>query len=109
MWILQTSGDDVTPVMFRVSAGTVKTIGRATGADFVVDAPLVSRVHCRLEATDEDVVVVDLASTNGTYVNDERVERAILKRVDRLRVGRVVLTLDRAEGQPPVSENHTKR
>ena len=35
---------------FRILAGSVRTIGRSTGADFIVDAPLVSRVHCRVTA-----------------------------------------------------------
>ena len=33
---------------FRLLPGSIRTVGRATGADFIVDAPLVSRVHCRL-------------------------------------------------------------
>jgi len=39
--------------------------------------------------------VVDLKSTNGTFVNDTRVGRAMVKQGDRLRVGRVELTVAR--------------
>lgn len=92
MWVLQSPAGETTPFTFRMSAGTIKTVGRATGADFIVDAPLVSRLHCQLEAAADVVNVVDLKSTNGTYVNGERVERATLKSGDRLRVGRVELT-----------------
>lgn len=80
---------------FRLTPGAIKTVGRAPRADFVVDAALVSRLHCRLEANDEGIDVIDLKSTNGTYVNDKRVERARLSSGDRLRVGRVELTLQR--------------
>ena len=80
---------------FRLTPGAIKTVGRAPRADFIVDAALVSRLHCRLEATDEGIDVIDLQSTNGTYVNDKRVERARLASGDRLRVGRVELTLQR--------------
>ena len=45
MWILQ--GPKKT---FRLTAGSVKTVGRSTRADFIVDAALVSRVHCRFES-----------------------------------------------------------
>lgn len=70
--------------------GTVKTIGRATGADFSLDAALVSRVHCRLTAdTDGGLELRDLESTNGTFVNDARIEIARLVPGDRVRVGRV--------------------
>jgi pSer/pThr/pTyr-binding forkhead associated (FHA) protein len=78
---------------FRIRPGGVKTVGRATRADFVIDAALVSRLHCRLEADDERLNVVDLDSTNGTWVNGKRVERARLADGDRLRVGRIELTV----------------
>jgi pSer/pThr/pTyr-binding forkhead associated (FHA) protein len=90
MWILQSSEGT-----FRLTPGSVKTIGRASGADFIVDVALVSRVHCRLTATDGHVEVEDLSSTNGTFVNDKKVDRANLASGDRLRVGRVELTIER--------------
>ena len=76
MWILRTLESEPDPLTFRMAAGAIKTIGRAQGVDFVLDAALVSRVHCRLEAGDADIQVVDLSSTNGTFVNDKRIERA---------------------------------
>jgi pSer/pThr/pTyr-binding forkhead associated (FHA) protein len=97
MWILQGSGGDAVSFTFRVRPGATKTVGRARRADFIVDAALVSRLHCRLEAADDNLEVVDLASTNGTYVNDRRVERARLTAGDRLRVGRVELRVERAD------------
>ena len=89
MWILQSS--DAT---FRLRPGAIKTVGRAPRADFILDAALVSRLHCRLTAGDENLEVVDLKSTNGTYVNDKRVQKGHLKKGDRLRVGRVELRVD---------------
>ena len=90
MWVLQ--GSETT---FRLGSGSIKTVGRAPRADFVVDAALVSRVHCRLTATDDRLEVVDLKSTNGTFVNGKRVQKAHLSAGDRLRVGRVELTVER--------------
>jgi pSer/pThr/pTyr-binding forkhead associated (FHA) protein len=75
--------------------GSTKTVGRATRADFIVDAPLVSRVHCRLSAGAAELEVVDLESTNGTFVNGERITRALMKQGDRLGVGRVEMTIER--------------
>src|SRR5262245_7057760 len=95
MWIFQSSHDDGGAVTFRLRPGAIKTVGRATRADFIVDAALVSRVHCRLTATDDRVEVVDLSSTNGTFVNDRRVKKAQLGAGDRLRVGRMELKIDR--------------
>jgi len=96
MWILQTAADpDGDSLTFRLPAGSVKTVGRAPRADFIVDAALVSRLHCRLTANDAGVDVVDLDSTNGTYINDQRVKNGCIKSGDRLRVGRVEFSIQR--------------
>ena|SRR6478672_6865902 len=97
MWILQSSDGEIGPLMFRVSPGSVKTVGRGAIADLILDAALVSRIHCRLEANDETLEVVDLESTNGVYVNGERVSRAHLIPGDRLKVGRVELDVGRSD------------
>ena len=101
MWILQTLPDDSDRLTLRVGTGVIKTVGRTAPADFVLPAALVSRLHCRLEASQDGLMVLDLDSTNGTFVNDRRVERAPLRSGDRLRVGRVELTVDRIEPTPP--------
>lgn len=100
MWVLRTADAAELPFTFRIRPGNTKTIGRAPRADFIVDAPLVSRVHCRLSAGAAELEVVDLESTNGTFVNGQRVERALLRRGDRLGVGRVELTISHASDQP---------
>ena len=98
MWILQSSADaDGDSWTFRMAPGAVKTIGRAPRADFVVEAALVSRLHCRLTATDSAIDVVDLDSTNGTYINDQRVRNGSLSNGDRLKIGRVEMTIDRQD------------
>jgi pSer/pThr/pTyr-binding forkhead associated (FHA) protein len=96
MWILQSCDGDTEPRTFRVSPGSVRTVGRAPIADLILDAALVSRIHCRLEANDETLEVIDLESTNGVFVNGERVSRAHLIPGDRLGVGRVQLEIGRS-------------
>jgi len=95
MWVLNTAEEADPPFRFRILPGSIKTIGRSTGADFIVEAPLVSRVHCRLTAGANELEVLDLDSTNGTFVNGERVDRRTLKTGDRLGVGRVELLIQR--------------
>ncbi len=93
MWILRTVTEDLPEKTFRILTGAVRTVGRAAGADFIVDAALVSRVHCRLTALpDGELEVRDLDSTNGTFLNGERVVVARVTPGDRLQVGRVELT-----------------
>ena len=107
MWVLRTAGDDSSPQLtFRVGARVMRTVGRTVVADFVVDAPLVSRVHCRLTTDAQgNLEVEDLRSTNGTFVNGRRVRRSALTPGDRLRVGRTELVVERAgrEGETPGS------
>jgi pSer/pThr/pTyr-binding forkhead associated (FHA) protein len=92
MWILRTVTEGLPERTFRLLPGGVRTIGRAAGADFIVDAALVSRVHCRVTALpDGGLEVRDLDSTNGTFVNGRRVETARLSSGDRIQVGRVEL------------------
>jgi ABC transport system ATP-binding/permease protein len=96
MWVINANEPSNGPFTFRILPGAIKTIGRAPRADFIVDAALVSRVHCRLSAGAADLEVVDLESTNGTFVNGERVERALLKSGDTLGVGKVEFVVSRS-------------
>ncbi len=90
MWILRTVTEGFPEQTFRILPGGVRTIGRATGADFIVDAALVSRVHCRVTALPDGTLELrDLDSTNGTFVNGQRIEAARLASGDRIQVGRV--------------------
>lgn len=93
-WILR--GANGSPIVLRLPAGSARTVGRTSLADFILDAALVSRVHCRLTADRSDQLIVeDLESTNGTLVNGKRIGRTILKAGDVLTVGRVDLTVER--------------
>lgn len=104
MWLLKTDDQAAPAVTFRILAGNIKTLGRSSGAEFMVDAAMVSRLHCRLTAGATGLEVVDLDSTNGTFVNGLRVQRAMLKDGDTLRVGRVEFAISKGAdpGQAPV-------
>ena len=78
-----------------MTPGSSRTVGRGPRADFVLDAPLLSRVHCRLVATDDGLAVQDLDSTNGTFVNNARVVKSDLHDGDRLSLGRLELSVSR--------------
>ncbi|MBX5492722.1 MAG: FHA domain-containing protein, partial [Chloroflexi bacterium] len=66
---------DGTPQTYLLTKA-VTTIGRVSGNDIILPETGVSRQHARIEYDGTRLVVVDLGSLNGTYVNDERVEQA---------------------------------
>ena len=92
MWILE-SIDPEYKLLFRMLPGPSKTMGRAQRADFIVDAPLVSRLHCRLNLETDTLDVEDLGSTNGTWVNGKKVLRSPLAAGDEIRIGRVMFSI----------------
>jgi pSer/pThr/pTyr-binding forkhead associated (FHA) protein len=106
MWTLQSIDPADVDLAFRLLPGSLKTMGRAPGVDFVVDAALVSRVHCRLTLNAaNDLLLEDLGSTNGTFVNGEKVNQATLSDGDKVTVGRVEFVVkaesnDKRAGEP---------
>ncbi len=79
-------------------------IGRAN-ADIVVADIQCSRQHAAIEVMDEHVFVVDLNSTNGTYVNDQRVNRAELDNRTEFEIGTTTLMLIRSYAREGSSGN----
>jgi pSer/pThr/pTyr-binding forkhead associated (FHA) protein len=96
MWTLQSVDPLDLALLFRLLPGTLKTMGRAPRADFIVDAALVSRVHCRFVLnTENELTLEDLGSTNGTFVNGKKLMKASLNDGDRVTVGRVTFAVTR--------------
>ena len=76
-----------------LSRATVTSIGRALANDIVVDDVAVSSQHCRIRPEEGRLVLYDLDSTNGTYVNERRVSRHALSPGDSIRLGETCLEL----------------
>jgi pSer/pThr/pTyr-binding forkhead associated (FHA) protein len=64
------------------------TVGRHPESDIFLNDVTVSRHHCRFVTTADTLTVEDSGSTNGTYVNDSRVDSAQLKAGDEVLIGR---------------------
>jgi len=73
------------------------TIGRREGATIKVHNPSVSGKHCTVGWKDEEIEVRDLGSSNGTFINGERVRRGVLNDGDVLRCGRFELRMSFVE------------
>jgi ABC-type multidrug transport system ATPase subunit/pSer/pThr/pTyr-binding forkhead associated (FHA) protein len=97
-------GTAVAAERFEIGAGGV--IGREQGkARFLLQHPLVSRLHASLAVDGDRVVLTDLGSANGTYVNGHRLTRsALLQRGDRIDIGPFSLVFD---GEALVSQSRS--
>ena len=74
--------------------GETVTIGRSPGCDLVADVDDVSREHCRIVPRGDGYVLLDAGSTNGTFVDDVRLEPGVevpLEGSERIRIGSLIL------------------
>lgn len=75
-------------------------IGRAENATIRLEGPGISRHHTLIEHADGQPRIVDLGSTNGTFVNGQRTDAAVLATGDRIQIGSAVFEV--TIGKPPV-------
>lgn len=73
-------------------------LGRHLSNDIVLDDITVSRRHCTIRVTDQKISLLDAGSTNGSYVNGQRVDAAPLAAGDRLLIGKFHLMVARGDG-----------
>jgi two-component system NtrC family sensor kinase len=76
------------------------SIGREAGNVIKLDDHEVSRRHAEIRRVGETFIVGDLKSSNGTFLNDAKIERAELTAGDQIRIGRSVLLFS-GDGQEP--------
>ena len=70
------------------------TVGRSASCQITIDDTFVSQVHARISQRDNEVVIEDLGSTNGTFVNGNRLSAPVTLRIgDRVQFGNTVLEL----------------
>ncbi len=99
---LPEASDDFTPLRLVLQpTGAVidihqpdVVVGRHSAADVRLSLPDVSRRHCRLFHADGRWQVVDLDSLNGVWVNQQAVDRAVLRQGDMLRLGGFTFMID---------------
>ena len=70
------------------------TVGRAAGCHIALDDRFVSQLHARMFRRDDQCFIEDLGSTNGTFLNDDKVTSpALLTKGDHVRIGNFVMEL----------------
>lgn len=81
-------------------------VGRSSELDMVLVEDMVSRRHAKITVTGDQIFIQDLGSTNGTFVNGEKIKRARLQEGDRILIGTSIIKLvaaDDATGDKPAS------
>jgi len=74
---------------FNIEARSM-IIGRSSKCDVQIDQESVSRNHCKVVNTGKSVLLRDLGSTNGTYVNDTPIDEHVLRAGDLIKTGRTI-------------------
>ena len=88
--VVMLRSDQQSGMDFQVTDAVV--LGRSPEADIALDDPYASEFHLRLNNRDGKLVLTDLGSTNGTYVNGRRVTTPVdLNRGDAVQVGKTVM------------------
>jgi putative nucleotidyltransferase with HDIG domain len=80
-----------TGLVYALPAGASATVGRVAQCEIHIDDQAVSRRHCTFAVRGSELVVTDLDSANGTFVNERRVTSATVRPGDLIRVGATVL------------------
>ena len=73
------------------------TVGRVDDNTFQIADASVSSHHCEILLRGTDVVIKDLNSTNGTFINEEKISESVLKPGQKLRLGQIELSLETAD------------
>jgi pSer/pThr/pTyr-binding forkhead associated (FHA) protein len=91
-------------VLNECPIGLMATVGRLPDNTLVIDNPAVSSHHACVFRDGDRYVVEDLDSTNGTFVNEERITRHVLRDGDVLLIGKHKLMFDEIAGGEPVGD-----
>ena len=95
--LVATTGTQTVPLP---SSRRPLVVGRMLGCDLPLRDPTVSRRHAELEAAGKELRVRDLESTNGTFVNGERIREAVARPGDQVTFGRAAFELrEEVDGQ----------
>jgi pSer/pThr/pTyr-binding forkhead associated (FHA) protein len=83
-------------------------VGRSSDLDMVLVEDMVSRKHARIAMQQDQIWIEDLGSTNGTFVNGEKIKRARLKEGDRVLIGTSILKVIAGDATSPAARDEAQ-
>src|SRR5207248_3098455 len=84
-------------------------IGRSSDLDMVLVEDMVSRKHAKISTQSGQIVIMDLGSTNGTFVNGEKIKKTRLKEGDRILIGTSILKVIASDAKSQVSAQQARQ
>ncbi len=93
---------------FPLVKGREIVIGRSSELDMVLIEDMVSRRHASIGLNGDEISIADVGSTNGTFVNGEKIKRARLKEGDRILIGTSIIKLVSVDPASQISEADAK-
>lgn len=108
-WVLKFISGKYQGGEFALEEGEEYVVGRSSECDMVLVEDMVSRAHAALRVEDGDVILRDNNSTNGSFVNGERVTEGRLKEGDRILFGTSIIKLLRGSSAKGISMEDTAR
>jgi pSer/pThr/pTyr-binding forkhead associated (FHA) protein len=99
---------------YPIDEGRRIVVGRSSDLDMVLVEEMVSRRHAQISMQNNVITIEDLGSTNGTFVNGEKIQRATLREGDRVLIGTSILKvvsipLDESQVRPDLERVAAKR
>lgn len=102
---------------FPLADNTEVIIGRSSELDMVLVEDMVSRKHAKIITREGEIYIMDLGSTNGTFINGERIKKARVNEGDRILIGTSIVkviasndaALDSARGMPQLAESDSAK
>jgi hypothetical protein len=89
--VIKNDGEQIQSLELRVG---VNRLGRSEANDFPIDHPTISATHCEVVPESDGIIVRDLGSTNGTFIDGTRINEARLGFGQTLQLGEVKMVLE---------------
>jgi diguanylate cyclase (GGDEF)-like protein len=103
MWFVTLRSPVTSPVDYKLKPGG-NSLGRKPDNDIVIPDESASRAHAEIFCQEDSLVITDMNSTNGTYVNHERISGPkVLRSKDQIRIGKHIAIVTYREDSTPAN------